>query len=304
MEKRQQLLGAGSILLSTVLYGLFGILARVVGYTIPIFIQGWTRELVASVIIISLIVVTKQKMMRMTKRDFLWTLYRSIMGTIAFLLFFFCVNAMPIGTTYFMFYGSSTVIAYILGKVLFNEHLTQTKILSMVLALLGLLFVYSINFQSLPLLYLLMAFGSGAATAFWDVAPKKLHTFPTIQLVLLDNILPIPLYIFLSLATHETWTSPAFTPVWMASIAYGCLFAVTGQLVVFGFKRLEAQIGSILALGEIPMAILFAFLFFKETITPMTMLGGILIIIALIIPELNMWIQKTRNNSQNRTHQQ
>jgi drug/metabolite transporter, DME family len=297
MRNNQQLLGAGSILLSTILYGFFVVLSRIVGFNLPIFFQNWTRELVATIILVGIIYFSKQSLKRMTVRDFFWIWARALAGSAAFLMYFYCVNAMPVGTTYFLFYGASSLVGFILGSVLFNEKMTPTKWIAMLFAFLGLLLVYSISFRSMPILYILMALGSGTTTAFWEVVPKKVQTYPTTQFVLLDNLLPIPLYILLSLITHETWTMPAVTLVWAANIFYGILFVLTGQLVVYGFRRLEAQIGSILMLGEIPAAILFGYIFYKETVSPTTLLGGICIIAAVVIPELNMRIRKSKRYS-------
>jgi drug/metabolite transporter (DMT)-like permease len=288
MKNRQQFLGAGSIVFATIIYGFFSILARIVGLNLPIFFQNWTRSVVAIAIIICIIYFTKHTLKRMTVKDFIWVWARSLSGSIAFILYFYCINAMPIGTTYFLFYGASSVAGYLLGKILFNEHMTPTKWTALGIALIGLLLIYSINFNNMPFLYILMAFGSGTATAFWNLAPKKIQTYPEIQFVLLDNLLPFPLYLLLSLLTHETWTIPTLTPVWIASLFYGVLFVITGQLVIYGFNRLEAQIGTILMLGEIPMAILLGFIFYKETLTLTTFIGGALIICAMVIPELNL----------------
>jgi drug/metabolite transporter (DMT)-like permease len=294
MNNRQQLLGAGSIVFATVIYGFFSILARFIGFNLPIFFQNWTREIVASAILLALLFVTKQTLKHMTTRDFLWVLARAVAGSTAYLLYFYCINTMPIGTTYFLFYGGSSIIGYLLGKLLFNEHMTVTKWVAMCIAICGLLLVYSINFQHTSILYILMALGAGAGTAFWNIAPKKIQIYPTIQLVFLDNLLPIPFYLLLSLITREPWSMPTLTPVWIASLFYGVLFVITGQLVIYGFNRLEAQIGTILMLGEIPLAILLGFLFYKETITPTTLIGGMLIIVAMIIPELHIQMKNVK----------
>jgi len=195
---------------------------------------------------------------------------------------------MQIGTTYFLFYGGSTVVGYMLGKLLFNERMNIIKWISMILATMGLFLIYTINFTNTSILLVLIALGSGATTAFWNVSIKKINTVPSIQLTFLDNALTIPLYIVLSIITKEILTAPAWNTVWIASFGYGLLFVMTGQLIIYGFNRLEAQIGSIIMLAEVPIAILLGFLVYKETITLSTTIGGLFILSAILIPEIIM----------------
>lgn len=55
---------------------------------------------------------------------------------------------------------------------------------------------------------------------------------------------------------------------------------------VYGFKRLEAQIGTLVMPMEVFFAALFGFIFYRETLTILTILGGLLIISGIVIPNL------------------
>ncbi len=300
MHTKEQLLGSLSIFTATVIYGFFSILARVVGYSIPIFYQNWTREAVATLLLILMVVATKTAWKPLSPSATKWILLRTVVGSATFLTYFYCINHMPIGTTYFLFYGGTGVFGYLLGMMLFNEKLTPVKWISIMLALSGLLLIFSLNFTNTPLYLILMALAAGAGSAFWYSIVKKVTTYPVIQLTLLDNLIPIPVYIIISLSIGEQWIIPTFTPVWIASFIYGALFVITGSLVVYGFHRVEAQIGTIIMLAEVPIAIFLAFLFYKETISLTAVIGGILILSAILIPEILMLRanhKKRKNNT-------
>lgn len=281
-------MGSVSLIAATMIYGFFAVLARVVGYTIPIFYQNMTREIVATGILGILLVTGNRAWKKLTPRAWLWVILRAILGCVAFLLFFYCMNTMEIGTAYFLFYGSSTVIGYLLGKFLFDEHMNPIKWISLMFAFFGLILIYSINMSHLSLLLVGSAIVSGAATALWYNIVKKLDTYPSKQLTFLDNSIPILWYVVLSLMAGETWVMPQANIIWIASLGYGALFVVTGQLIIYGYQRLDAQIATILMLGEIPFALLFAYLFYQETLRPLTIIGGTVIIGAIILPELPM----------------
>jgi len=56
--------------------------------------------------------------------------------------------------------------------------------------------------------------------------------------------------------------------------------------MVYGFKRVEAQIGSLILLFDIVIGIILGYLIFKESISFMAMIGGSLILVAIILPNL------------------
>jgi drug/metabolite transporter (DMT)-like permease len=294
MKIHQQLFGAGSIIIATIFFASFSVLARIIGFSLPFYYQSIIREGIASCIIFFIICLRKIPLKQMTPESFFWVLLRAFMGSFAFILFYYCVNAIPIGTTYFLFYGSSTIVGYFLGKALFHEHLTSTKIISIIIAIIGLMLIYSINFNSIPFVYMVMAFTTGIANAFWYIIPKKIGNYPTIQLALMDNLLPIPIYIIISFVLKETWTLPIWSAAWIANATYGLLFVFTGQLVIYGMKRIEAQIGTLLMLGEIPGAIILGYAFYQEQVTFATAIGGTLIVLAMIIPEISLFIKNKR----------
>lgn len=278
--------GILSLVLATFLYGFFGILSRIVQLNIPLFYQNWTRALVASAIAYLFLAVSRQQK-PLRKKDIVWIIARTLAGNIAFIAFFFAIIHLPIGTAYFIFYGASTIIGYLLGYLLFKERLTLVKVIALFLALAGLALVYSINVLLLAPFYLALALISGAMTAMWNIFSKKIsHHYSAFQLTFLDNFYSLGIYLTLSLLTREAWSLPTISAAWVASVTLGVFFVATGLLVVYGFKHLDAQIGSLVMLVEIIFAIFFGFLFYQETVGVLTLLGGALIITAIVLPEL------------------
>ena len=67
--------------------------------------------------------------------------------------------------------------------------------------------------------------------------------------------------------------------------AFGVMFLVTGQLMVYGFSNLEAYTGSLIMLSEILFGLIIGFLFYSEIPSTLTLTGGIIIILAMVLPE-------------------
>lgn len=141
--------GVLSLLTATLLYGLFGVLSRTVGLSIPIFYQNFTRGLFAS-ILVGILFRKYESWKHISKHDWFWITTRSISGMVAFLCFFFAILSLPFGTTYFLFYGSSTLMGYLLGYFLFREHITPIKATALIVGILGLALVYRVNVDAVP----------------------------------------------------------------------------------------------------------------------------------------------------------
>jgi drug/metabolite transporter (DMT)-like permease len=278
--------GAGYLVTATFIYGLFGILSRTVGLSIPIFYQNATRNLTAAIILV-FIVTAQHAWKPVSKRDFWILFWRTVAGSVAFLAYFYTILKIPFGTAYFIFYAGSVVFGYIAGHFWFSEHLTKVKVFSLALAMLGLLLVYQVNISVMTPLYFGLALLSGVTTAIWDVISKKISgSYAASYISFWDEALSVVNYGLASILVGEHWSIPTLSFPWAASLGMGVFFVATGILVVTGFKYVEAQIGSIIMLAEIIFAILVGWMFYGETITLMTAVGGMFIVTAIVLPEL------------------
>ena len=293
MGKKSALLGSLSIFTATIIYSSFGILSRIVGFSIPLFYQNATRNLFAACILGIIILVNKKKAWKkITAKAWGTVCIRAIVGSSSFLLFFYTMNHMEIGLTYFLYYAANTIGGYVLGTLFFKERITSVKWIALVLAFIGLFFIYMINLSHISPILIGMAIISGLLVACWFILVKKLDGYSAMQINFLDLSFPILWYTIASLFFKESWSIPQFTPIWIASLFYGACFVITGQLIVFGFKKTEAQIGSLIMLGEIPIATILAYLVYNEHISLLTALGGILILVAMTLPELSAFKKK------------
>lgn len=279
--------GIGSLVLCALLYSFFGIFARTIGFTIPIFYQTWTRNLLGTLTLFALCLYFK-KFTKIKRTDWKWVIARSAIGIVGFFGSFISFNFIPIGTAYFVFYAGSTIGGFMLGKMLFKEKITSIRALSLILALTGLFLIYSANFKIDDLVYVLMAFISGGAAGIWSAISKKISgTYSTLQLNLFDFVLFGLISFSISIVLQEKWVLPALTAPWIANVIAAFVFILTGQLVVIGYKYLTAQIATLIMLLEVLFGIILGFLFYQEVLTPLTFIGGALILSAIILPEIN-----------------
>lgn len=280
--------GAGALFTSAFIYGFFGILTRLVGFKLPLFYASAVRNILLTAILLVMVLTAKQ-WKNVGKKDFLWMLFRSCGGIISFIGSYFSMFYIEIGTAYFIFFAGSTVMGYVLGKIMFKEKITRIKWLSFFLSILGLALIYSFNFKPDKILYGWVAFAGGLGVAIWNAFSKKVSDkYSTTQLNLIDTANFVIIEIVISLLLRETWVMPEFSLLWFYMFLFVLMFLVTGQLMIIGFKHLDVSIGSLIILTEAIFGIVLSFLFFKETISAGAILGGILILCAIILPEMKL----------------
>lgn len=285
-KNHNQLLGAGSLLISTFLYSFFGVLTRLIGFKIPLFYASWVRNSVMLLILgIALLII--KKWIKVSRRDFIWIFIRSVGGLVSFVGSYVSFYYIPLGLALFIFYAGSTIGGYFIGRILFNEKLTFIKIISFFIAICGLILIYSINFSGANILYATFALGGGFGVSVWNTFSKKVsHKYSALQLNFLDTLNFIAMEFIISIALQEKWVKPEFSMLWFYMFLFILMFISTGQLMVYGYKHLNVHLATLIMLTEVLFGTILGFVVFKETLSVLTLLGGGLIIFAIILPEI------------------
>lgn len=279
--------GLISLLSCTLIYSFFGILTRTLGFAIPVWYAIFTRAILSAGILL-IIARTTHQWQKIAGRDWKWFILRSIAGLIGFYGSYVSFYYIPLGTAYFIFYGGVTLGGYLLGSLMFAERLTKLKLFSLILAILGLACIYSFNPFAGKVLYMLFALMAGFGTAIWNVFSKKISGhYSDTQLNAMDFLLNIFFALIMSVVLHETWVMPAANGIWVTNLLFVIMFLAVGQFMVYGFRHISAQIGSLVMLTEVLFGIIWGATVYHETLSLITVLGGLLILSAIIIPEIH-----------------
>ncbi len=281
--------GILAILGATFLYGFFGILTRTIGTTFPPFFQAWIRNL-GALVVVGLILIFNRQWKKIQAKDWPWIIGRSATGLVAFFGSFFAFLYLPIGLAYFIFYGSATIFSYLVGLTIFRERLTFGRALGLVLSLIGLTILYAASIGPGQIIFLFSAVISGLGVAFWNTLSKKVSDhYSAWQLSWLDFVISFVITFILSIVCQETWVVPTLSPIWIANSLMVVMFLITGYLMIVGFKHLDTQLASLLMLTEILFGIILSGLLLHESVSLNTAIGGIIILTAIITPEIASW---------------
>jgi drug/metabolite transporter (DMT)-like permease len=275
--------GVLALLAAAVLSGSFGVFSHYINFNIPLFYQVTFRGIVQLIILTALYLFFDTKK-PIAKKDIKWFFFRSACGFINSFGLYVAFTKITIGTTYFLSFAASTVCGYVLGSTLFKEQVTRRSLIALGLSLVGLGLVYSVSFQLSTVWYSLAAIVAGIAAPGWTVFSKYISkTYSNIQMNLVDTVFAVILAIACCLLLREHIVAIKLDPIWIASFAMALIFLLAGLLVVYGFRRVDAQVGTLLLLVEAVSGIGLGYLFYKQTIPPRDVIGGLMITSAIYI---------------------
>lgn len=254
-----------ALILVAVIYGAYGVFIRMIGEEFSVFSQSWIRSLIVIVTVASIIFLSKNKVKPLRKQDLLWIILWLASGVGTIPLTFTAFNNLPIGTTYLLIYVTMITFGYLSGWILFKEKINALKIVSILLALVGLSIIYSVNMVAEKLPFFAIALGSGALTGFWNTITKKFSkNYSTLQLILVDAIIAFIVSLIAFFAMKEFLPALTLTPAWGWIVVYAMAQICTVGLIVYGFKYVEAQIGSVILPLETFFGAMLGFIRFSK----------------------------------------
>lgn len=287
--------GVLSLFTAASFYGLYGIFSRLIGSAFGNFNQNWIRNAMVLILISVVIFITKTKLKSIKRADLKWIVVWFLSGSWVTVLTFIAFNNLPISTTYLAIYSSMITAGFISGKVFFNEYLNKIKIISLILSFLGLLIIYQFSITEDQLLFLVLALISGFMTGIWNTISKKFSSnYPNNQMVMMDAASSVIAALFGAIIFKEYLPDVILTISWVWISIYAVIQTINVGLIVYGFKNIEAQIGSIILPVEVIFATVFSILIFKEIPSISTVLGGVFILIAAIIPSVISFRQNNK----------
>jgi drug/metabolite transporter (DMT)-like permease len=287
MKDVQTTKGASALIFAALVYGSFGSLTRLIGLDFGAFAQNAFRNVFVVLMVLSYFLFAGKRFSKFRKKDIKWIISWGLIGSINMILLFISFNNLAIGTTYFLFYTGLISSGLMTGKLLFNEKMTFKKFLSLFLLLAGLLLIYSLDITSDTSIFLVFAVIAGITVGIWNTINKKFsENYDEFQLVFVDSSFGVMVSFLGLLLFGQSIPTFAVNIRWLGVFLNAVGQFATTFLIIYGFKRLEAQIGTIILPLEIVFGAAFGFIFFREILSFSTITGGVLILIASILPYL------------------
>lgn len=290
--------GYVALFLTAAIFSLFPIFTRLVGDKLPLFYQSWTRSVVTGSLLMVVSILATKHRPHIHRADMVWFGLRGVFGVVGFVGTFLALTHLSVNDAYMIYFSCYLVGGIAAGALLFKEKIDTVRMVSILVASVGLWIVYGQHLVR-PNAYLLWSAAAGIGYSGWSLIPKKLiGAYTDLELNYIDMLLFSIVLIGISVLSHEPWLIPTTIEVWVGTVGLGIIWIVTGLTIIYGFARVDASLGSIVMLAEIPLALLVAYLVYQETLSPHQILGGILIFIAILLPELALFMYKKHRSTQ------
>ncbi len=274
--KSARYLGEISILFSALFLSLGTVFAKIINNTSDTHSLeiSFVRFLVG-LCIISPYFIVKKKPLKPVKLKYVFG--RSITNTFSIILFFLGIQFTSV-TKANMLNMTSPVFVFFLAPFLNKEKQSLSGVMYLVFVMVGAYFVINPNFNTLQigdLFALLSGITAGISTSILREARK----FDDTSLILFYLYLFSTIISFLMVL--PLFTMPSLRVLFLMVISG--VFGVLGQLTMsWGFSQVDACMGSVISASRILFSGIMGILLFSDPINLNIILGGLLILVALI----------------------
>jgi drug/metabolite transporter (DMT)-like permease len=126
-------------------------------------------------------------------------------------------------------------------------------------------------------------------TSFSKLIPEK---FSTIQTSVISWIFGVIVCLPISIILGEKQVIPNFSFSWLIICVYAFVGLLAYYFVLEGYKKIDTSIGGLISTSEIVFGLLFGMLLLNEQISFNVIIGGVLIFVAVLLPNLEMFQKK------------
>lgn len=289
--------GYSMILASALLFGTYGVWSRLIGDTFPPFYQTYIRCILIILIMLPFM-LANNTFCKIKRKD--WPQLGVFVGFCIFtqVPLYYAFNHAPIGTVQLLFYSMFVITAYAVGRLYLGESITKIKLISIVLAFLGLALVFGNSVIAFAPLGLALAMLNGVASGGEVASSKRISDkYSPALIVFWGWVLTLLTHLPLSFIIGEEQVSFHLNQDWLFLLIYAFVNAAAFWLVIVGFQFVDAAMGSLIGLMEVVFGVVFGAIFFHEVLSLSVYIGGLLILIAAMLPDLINIIQHKRTST-------
>ncbi len=274
------------ITIAAILYATFGIFNRLLEPYFGPFSQGVFRFIIL-LPVVTILFFAKSKFKKIAKPHIKNFIFLGLFSFLSSVIFFLSSTTLTLGMALFLFYAAFTLVSYAYGYILFQEKPTLLRIISLLLACIGLFIIFNVSLGKVSILNLLIGFAAGASFALYTASTKTLSKiYPKEQITFLEYIQVFPLFLLLTIfIPQKTIVTP-----WSVGVAgvFGLLQIATSLLTVVGFRKLDAQRASLILLLDPILATILGIFLYGENMSAGFIVGAVFILVAMILSEIKL----------------
>lgn len=277
--------GVFLVVISGVCYGFSPILA-VYAYRGGASVSDYVflRYSIASLFYLLYIFIYKRSIFSMlVKIPLALPLMAGVSQAVSTYLYMSTVKSISAGLAAILFYTYIVWVA-VWGFIFKKERLKMPGIAGIVLALIGLALVVGVSWGKISTIGIIMGLASALASSGVVMAGNETlkQLEPVVASAFISLFTAVPLFLFGS--ATGTLQFQMSSAAWLAAIA-SAVISCNIALFTFmaGMKRVGSTIASVLCTAEPVTAVVFSALLLSQKMTPLQLLGGLVILIGAIL---------------------
>ena len=288
MKANKELYPILSLVLAGLAFASYGVWSRMTADYFGLFFQALSRMIIITFVLGIFLSISK-RLKPIAKQDRKWFLIIFTFLSIVTPFYYYAVITLPLGAAIFLFYSGSLTMSFFIGAVFLKEKLKFVNILSLILAFLGMILIFWNQLQFNSVIAIASAIMAGAFFGAYTVSINFIkEDYHPLNWQFWGAVVQIVLYTVAMFVTKESNNFIFPSIAWFGATIFAFAEIIATINVYYGFKNLPAKKASLLLLTEILFAVIFGWLFYKEIPPLLTFFGGVLIIIAMSLPNLDL----------------
>ncbi len=295
-------LGFSALFFSALAFGTFGIWIRLLNQEMSIYQQVVLRNGFALVFAILIVIFTKQlRTVNWSKVKKLNLFFYILLVPLAVIAYNVAMLNTKMALATFAFYVGTILTGWVVGIFFFHEKLNAEKWISLVLVLIGIaLFAFPFTNSSINLGFIAGVISGvldGSANGFRKDLSGKISKVVLVALTAVGGVL-VSGFMMSYFNQSFSYLGSISTTAWIIGGLFGALLLIVNYLLLVGFKNFDLGLGSIVLSLELFFALIFGAIVFGEYPTSREIAGGAFILLANIVPNMNMVFSKffTKSN--------
>ena len=277
-----------TVWLATAAWASSGILVRfiIAGSQVSALALAFWRDLFSFAILFTGLVVLRPDWLRVDRRDVRWLAGLGSIGLGTFHVLWnlnVVINGVSVATVQ---QATMPAVVAVAAWALWREPLTRRKVLAILLAFSGTLLVSGLDVldtMRLTLPALLVGLATPVAYSAYSLFGKPLAgRYHPLTILTYGFGFGTLLLLPFQLLTPQPWPVPGETWMWFAALV-GPATILPFALYLSALRRLPASVASLLAMSEIPIAALYAYLLLGERFTGTQLIGAGLVVCGVLL---------------------
>lgn len=279
--------GFFALLLTGLIFGVMAILVRILNTQLTPYQQIFFRNIVGFFLAVIIVFLIKARLSwNKTQGKYLFLF--AIPYPLTMVFYTLSILHTKIAITVSSFYIGLIALTFFMGITIFKEKVTKVKLIGLFFALMGLIFFaipFSFTNINLGLLYGLLAGIFGAiAHALRKHLGGSINRFFLVSIQMFGGIIIAGILLLFS---HQTQFHTLSYINLSIVFLFGLLLMAISYFSIVGFQHIDLHVGAIIISSELIFAPLFAALIFKEYPTLPELIACLLIMLAVVIPNIN-----------------